>query len=325
MLDCPSSSLIGHNDIVTWLEEDLAALVALGILTEIDFAVEVECECDAGGLEEVILLDSDDGDSEAYIVCHETGLGRIRIPLERLRRWTLTTSRLAAWLTVQLQTGMDAEECVSDRLWWLGRPSLGHKRADVFLARGSAWPDAVGVFGEAKRLTECARPIVLVPSDVPKSSPFGSAVETLSLVRLLSLQDGQLHLEIPLPEAAAPEAVDTVLTINGPDVIYLGHPVKLRPGDWLLLCVLARSPNYWLSVEYISKEAWGGRGTPDLNAVKASISRVRKALAAAVTNCAGLASAQTREQIIRNQPKSFGASSKYMLNLDARQIQVIDE
>lgn len=325
MLDCPSSSLIGHEDVAAWPEEDLAALVAAGLLAEADFAGEIECECGEGGLEEVILVDDDDGgEPAAYIVCHEGGLGRIRVPLERLRRWALTPSGLAEWLAAQLQTGMAAEECVADRLWWIGRPNLGHKSLDVFLARGAAWADASAVFGKAPRLAECARPLVLVPRDAPKTGPFAATVEMLSLARLLSIAEGQLHLKLPLPEVVAAEAVDVLLTIHGPDVIYLGQPVKLQPGDRLLLCVLARDPQYWLSVEHISREAWGGRGTPDLDAVKASVSRLRKALSSAAKQ-SQLAPAQSPDQIIRNQPKSFGSPSKYMLNLDANQVEVTGE
>lgn len=184
--------------VARWAPGELDALVAAGVLKTGTASGTVICDgCDEACQEDVefVEVEDDDGKLRAYVICHSRDLGRVRVSLDSLESWRPSAGALARWIAGQLRVNTTPEECVADRLWWIGRPHLGHRRADLFLARGSAWADAGGVFGKAPRLSECARPMVLVPWEVPKSSPFLPEAAVVSLGRLLQLGDGPLSLD----------------------------------------------------------------------------------------------------------------------------------
>lgn len=197
-LDSPHNTGFGTDDIASWPEGALDAFVGAGILVEGSCVDTIVChECGEGCIVDVRVVNSDStGKTRAFAEC--TGrddIGRIIIPLERLRTWRLSPTGLAEWVARELGATCAIEEALQGRLWWLGGPLIRDRRADVFLAIGCSWPDAQSRFAHAGRLKECSAPLVIVPFAVPTDYPFGAGAKVLSLVRSLSLADASLVLD----------------------------------------------------------------------------------------------------------------------------------
>ena len=56
------------------------------------------------------------------------------------------------------------------RVWYLGRTTIGGRTRDAFLARGTTWTDAPGVFGQCERLNATTGAVMLVPGDTPPNA-----------------------------------------------------------------------------------------------------------------------------------------------------------
>jgi len=203
-LESQRSIVFGAEDVREWPQGVLQALLDAGILREVEFARSVICqECPEACSVDVHFVDGGQGqESRAFIECTDRDdIGRVYVPLERLRTWRLSPKGLAEWVAHELGAGA-TEEVAPGRLWWLGGPHLNERRVDVFLARGANWSDAQTVFGQVDRLQRCVYPIVLLPADMPHESPL-SDMATVSLPHLLRLQGG----EITLDEAGLKEAI----------------------------------------------------------------------------------------------------------------------
>jgi hypothetical protein len=165
-----------HGDeVLAYGSEAFARLVALGLVQEIDAATAVVCDaCGMGHAEDVVFVDSPVGsDLRAYITCPENG--RVAVPIERLRRWSINFHKLALALAAAL-TSNGADELVPARVWSLGKANLDGRSRELFLARGIGWPDARVVLQQASRLKTATDPVVLIPRGAPPSDVWPGKV-----------------------------------------------------------------------------------------------------------------------------------------------------
>lgn len=135
------------------------------------------------------------GDSRPYIRCRQPG-GWGRIPLEpdEIESWHTSFAHLAYAVAGFLEFPAPREEVILERLWWLGGKTIERRDVDLFLARGAHWSDAPQVFMRNGRVRECTAPLILVPHEVPVTSPFPTAAPVRSLATLLCCEETHLQL-----------------------------------------------------------------------------------------------------------------------------------
>ena len=223
-LDSQCSVSLASDDVADWQPGHFEVLLQTGLLTNAGYSSSVTCDgCGESCLEDIIFTRHP---VRAYVSCHlREDIGRVEIPLERLRSWNASADGLAAWLASELGASAQAEEIVPNRLWWLGGPDIDRRRADVFLARGASWPDASAVFSNAGRLRECTNALVLVPTELPVIHPLGVSSRIASLSRLLRLVKGSVFLDT--------REIETVIGKSRIKRIQDIVPFSVPPGtDW---------------------------------------------------------------------------------------------
>jgi len=197
-VDEASSVLFGYDDVAGWSSEELDGLLECGLLRETAHARSVVCDgCEEACLENVEFLDYGDGSPvRAFVVCRaREDIGRVAIPLERLRQWAIDLNALVKLLGQLLATDGVAEEIVEKRLWWLGSWHKGRRCVDFFLAVGAGRPDASAVFSNARQIRECSTPVVLIPGQSPQDRFFGAHAKMLCLARLLTAEGSMIHID----------------------------------------------------------------------------------------------------------------------------------
>lgn len=287
-LDLPFRPFFGCDDVAGLPDGTLAGLTAAGLLTAAQYARSIACDgCGEGCHEEVELVACEDGEPpRAWVICHgEESLGRVPVELDRVRQWTVDTAALVGLLAQELGSSRSVQECVPERLWWLGRPFLAGQRMDVFLALGATWRDAGEVFGGVGRLRECARPLVLVPSRVTCPETFGAAAQVQSLARLLSIEDGALQLdvhalaEVVFPACQEPSTPGRPRLVIGPtSVEFDGQLIILGEYPLKLLRTLAGERGRPLAAGDIAVALWGDGGEYYLDQVRQHASAINKAV-----------------------------------------------
>jgi hypothetical protein len=121
----------------------------LGIVRRDDNATTVTCDaCPDGHVEEVVRVESPPGSPvRAYIPCPQ--LGRVAVPLDRLKQWGVDLDGLANAVAQGLRSIGEVDELVPARLWSLGtitaagkgprtspRPGGRHRRRSSVGSRG---------------------------------------------------------------------------------------------------------------------------------------------------------------------------------------------
>jgi len=324
-----SSALFGYDDLTDADPAEVAALQCSGLLQEVGYAGWVTCEgCDKACREEVVLLDDEPGQTRAYVACQERDeIGRVEVPLDRLRQWQATGEGLARVVAGLLGTDGKIEECVRGRLWWLGRPDIAGRRADVFVACGLTDDADTDEISECKRLRECARPFVLLPALREETDWLPGNGVTLSLLRLLSVSEGEMDLDRqPLEEALPATSEDEtpaepllVIAEEGLEVTYAGQKVYLTPTERKVFIALAQQPGRPLPYFDLDQAGWDG-ALYDFSSIRAVIAKIRGKLAEAAES-AGLDPQEARE-IIHTRRGRHGEGSAYELTLSAKQVVV---
>lgn len=161
------------DEVSSWPEGREALLTEAGIVRRDDNAASVACDaCQDGHVEDVVWIESPRGSpGRAYIHCPEAG--RVSVPLNRLKQWTVDFEGLAEAVAKGMDLAGEVEEVVQARLWSLGKTTIAGTSRDVFLARGTTWVDASGVFGPCERLNASRGCLMLVPGDMPPNETWG--------------------------------------------------------------------------------------------------------------------------------------------------------
>lgn len=178
LADAPTSSKLTADDLNQWPENLRRAVEASAILRKEAPATWINCDqCPDGEPGEVIYLQRN-GYADAYISCPICG--RVPVPLERLRQYSVDLDGVARWLGVALNTQTTPKVLVPERLWDLGRCTLGTTRLPVLLARGLHWQDAAQALQPA--LNQSAGVLLTASSTriAPSWTPRDIAVAALS-------------------------------------------------------------------------------------------------------------------------------------------------
>jgi hypothetical protein len=186
-------ALFDAGEVAMWTDGALNELVALGILKKASPAASVVCdECEEQCIEEIELIGK-----RAYIICHQReDIGRIPIDLDRLRLWCVDVAALASIVAVELGIHDPVQILTPDRLFGLGATHISERRADVFLARGISWGDSEQMFGQSAYLKEPTIAIVLLLSSADKYLLLPPHVKSLSLPRLITLDNSGIKVDI---------------------------------------------------------------------------------------------------------------------------------
>jgi hypothetical protein len=212
--DAACNALFGPDDIARWPGGAQEALVEAGLLKQASHATSVVCHgCEEACLSGVEFVSGEDGAPlRAYVVCERRDdIGRVEVPLARLRRWTVDLGSLARSLSAVLGGPGEAEEVVRGRLWRVGRVPAGIDGTEVFLACGTRRDGAAAVFGQPHVFRGSSAPVVLTLSDAPADDVFGGNIGVVPLGRVLSIEDGQLCLDRQaITQAARAVSVVTV-------------------------------------------------------------------------------------------------------------------
>jgi hypothetical protein len=179
------------DDVEDWSADDLERFVRMGLLQPAAPAKYVDChEC--GETEEVFLFNDRVGKKpRPYTVCAETG--PVRIPPERLRCWTTSYKRFMDIVFAEIKLIGAREEIVRDRVWRLGRATLGGVCRNVFFARGLHRFDGWQVMNESQFT---AKSVVFVPIRSPHDdSRIGVSPVIVRLVDVLTWKGAGIHLD----------------------------------------------------------------------------------------------------------------------------------
>ncbi len=260
------------------------------------------------------------------MVCQERDeIGRVEVSLARLRQWQATAEGLARVVAGLLGRDQEIEECVRDRLWWLGRSDIAGRQADVFLACGlTADTDELA---DCARLQKCVRSLVLLPALREQADWLPATVATLSLVRSLSVNGGELGLDRkPLEEALPATSEDEtptepllVIAEGGLTVAYARQQVILTPVQRKVLIAFATQPCRPLTYFDLNEAAWDG-DLYDFSSVRAVIAEIRRKLAEAA-ELAGLDPQEARDTILTRRGR-HGEGSAYEFSLGEKQVAV---
>lgn len=188
--------LIDGDEALRLIDGDLERLVAASLVRETQAASSVVCDaCDFGHVEDVVFIDTPaDAGVRAYIMCPDNG--RVRVPIDRLRRWELDFDGLARGVAAALAGNGVPEELVPSRLWFVGKAVFATRSRDVFLARGLTWPDAHDVVKQASRLATSGTPLVFVAGAVPPTTVWGTNMPpVMPLSVVLALHDGRISVD----------------------------------------------------------------------------------------------------------------------------------
>jgi len=279
--DVVSSTSFETEDVERWPREHLAALRSSGMLKQSDYATSTTCPgCERRCLAEVEFLDTGHGvPPRAYVVCEERDdIGRVAIPLERLRQWKVDLGALAEIVAEELGAEGNVEERVLGRLWSLGKVVAREGSGDVFLARGVGWSDAREVFDQRTALRGSTVSVVLTLGEARADGAFNERTHVLPLCRMLNLDHDGLKLDMQaitetICDYWSTEALSRPKTLLAREAVLLvdvaGHQVYFRgvslsppPRAFQVLVLLAQQAaggdEGWVKRETIYAMLWPG-------------------------------------------------------------------
>jgi len=210
--DRRADALFGADEVALWPEDALAALTAGGLLRETAPARSALCDgCQEACLASVEYIDIGDGSAaRPFFVCsRREDMEPMEVQPGRLRRWAADLTALAENLARDIRTIGRVDEISPGRLWALGRTTFHAGQVDVFLARDAATEDGVRAINAAPRFQQCSRGLVLTLCDT-RSDLFPEKT-TLSLLRLLSMREGGLWLDLVTVESEVARAAGRMI------------------------------------------------------------------------------------------------------------------
>jgi len=191
------SNAFTADEVARWPEGALEFFVRQRLLSPATPAQQVVCDgCEEGCFMPVEIPSAGAPLSMApFIICNQRDdIGRVRVDLNRIRRWRVDPSLLARGISLLLGIDQAPRELIRQRLWFLGKVGLASGSPEVFLARGLTWTDAGETFGHNRHLKESVSPLIFALGTPTNGSlPNASLV---SLDRLLIIQKDRLTLDL---------------------------------------------------------------------------------------------------------------------------------
>ena len=175
--------------------EAVAALKQQGFLAEAEPAAGLSCaECEeACWVEPPTVTEASSGRQRLYHRCAK--LGPIWFEADELCGWEFRVDRLAEAVAAAVRATGKLVQLAPGRLYLLGTAKVDGKTREVFLGRGTAWPDAVEVFGQAPRLRASAEPVVLTLACVSVGDLLpGRALPLRPLIEVLGASEAGLSV-----------------------------------------------------------------------------------------------------------------------------------
>lgn len=212
------SPAIDGDEALRLNDGDIARLISAGLIRETQAATSVTCDaCDLGHVEDVVFIDMPaDAGVRAYIMCPDNG--RVRVPIERLRRWELDFDGMARGVARAIASEGAPEEIVAARVWFVGKAVFANRSRDVFLARGLTWLDSHDILAQASRLTMSGAPLVFVAGAMPQPAVWGTNVPpVLPLSAVLSLNGNRLEIDKMHVEGAVSGRADIAVKLSPED------------------------------------------------------------------------------------------------------------
>lgn len=198
-LEASCDAGFGWDEICRWSPGGREWLEQLGLLVETERAAVVECDgCDEQcicGVDLVVGVRSQA--PRAFVVCGlRDDMGRVPVPLDRLRRWRVDAERLCRLVALAAGLSGAVRQLGQHRLWSLGYIELGNRRVDLFLAHGPQWPHGGPSDPAWAPLDECSYPVLLVPVTPPPDHLCPQGARVLSVDRLLRVEPDGLRLDL---------------------------------------------------------------------------------------------------------------------------------
>jgi len=229
--DAPHEAALSWDEVAQWPAGVLDLLTRCGILREQRPASSIGCDgCEEACLEDIVFVGTGD-DTRAYVACQRRDdIGRVEVPLDRLRRWQVDNAALVGIVGKAVAPGAPAEELVAGRLWRIGMVEIDQRDVEVFLARGMTWPDARPVFAATPHLRDREGAVVLALSDLPAGTVLPPGIHARSLLELLRLTGDGICL--------APEQLGGTLPSSRKRARSGLVPFRTPPGTtWEQVCV----------------------------------------------------------------------------------------
>ncbi len=181
------------DEVLSWPKGEEALLTEAGLIRRDSNTTTVICDaCADGHVEEVDRFEEPPGSGlRAYIFCPDAG--RVAVPLERLKQWTVDFAGLARAAARALGFTGTIKELVPTRLWSLGKMTAGSKRCEVLLARGVTWDDAPRVIGPP--LDAAGETFLLVPGEIPHAETWPRRPRAAALRQLAHLDGNRLAID----------------------------------------------------------------------------------------------------------------------------------
>ena len=182
---------INGDEVMAWDDGVIDQFTAAGLVSRVENARCIQCDaCAEHHDEEITYIKSPKGsETRAYIDCLEHG--RVVVKLERLREWAVDFGGLSRVAATGLDLAGDIEEVTSERLWYLGKRTIGGRSRDIFLARGTTWMDAPSVFGSCARLNAAKGALLFVPGVMPPEEVWTGDPPRVIPLRLVARLEGR--------------------------------------------------------------------------------------------------------------------------------------
>ncbi len=218
-----------------------SALLRTGLIRQADNASNVICDaCGDGHIEEVIFVESPtDSGLRAYIQCPENG--RVSVPFERLKCWTIDFQVLTGAVSKALSLTGKPEELLPGRIWFLGKGTFAGYAREVFFARGLTWIDAGNILDRTSRILSASGHIVIVLGAIPNERVWkNEPLRVFSLSAIATVENGNVTIDwsylrgiLPTTKKKVPHTLPSFPTPAGatwPDVRVkiMGHSLSIE-------------------------------------------------------------------------------------------------
>ena len=208
-----SRATITYDELSALTDDVRNAMLSLKILVPSRTATHVVCDaCHEDHIEEVVRIKS--GKEVAFqISCPDSGW--VDVPADRLRQWTLDTSRLVSLLSAGIEPADAAVAVIPDLAWRLGSVEIAGVTFSIALVRGGG----IKLLGKVAVTLPPQRTLVVRTVDTPDMVDGYAA--TLPLISAFSLDSSHFKFQI--------NRVRALLAIESPIV---GNVFKRRGEFW---------------------------------------------------------------------------------------------